>query len=251
MTLASGVQAAAIEAATAAGVFGLYPATSFRLVTRRVHGLPDAAPGAVVFPRRDHRGAESGTAGGVVHARRPAFDDVRAWASTRAADAAIDYPPLVWVESPQVARGARMTADGTRLEVGDTSVALKPEPKIPLNRSYYDAASIAYFQDKALTVRGSLDGSALTMRTVWPEDFGLGGAAPPVRALPDAGSPALALRALMREAPRGGAQSPFVAHTLWQRDAARPIGTASRSWRSWSTARKATTTRRTAVTSPW
>ena len=40
-----------------------------------------------------------------------AFDDLRAWASTRAADAAIDYPPLVWVESPQVARAARMVGN--------------------------------------------------------------------------------------------------------------------------------------------
>ena len=102
----------------------------------------------------------------------PAFDDLRAWASTCTADAAIDYPPLVWVESPQVVRGARMTTDGMRLEVGATSVALKPEPKIPLNRSYYNAASIAYFQDKVLTVRGSLDGSELARRTVWPEAFG-------------------------------------------------------------------------------
>ena len=43
-----------------------------------------------------------------------AFDDVRRWVAGRAADAPIDYPPLVWVAAPQRIRDARIPPAGAR-----------------------------------------------------------------------------------------------------------------------------------------
>jgi hypothetical protein len=66
-------------------------------------------------------------------------------------------------------------------------------------------------------VRGSPTSDGFAARTFWPEDFRVGGAAPAPRTLPAGLPPAEALRSLMREEPRGGAQSPYTASTLWQK----------------------------------
>ena len=75
--------------------------------------------------------------------------------------------------------------------------------------------SVAYFAGRPLTVRGTRDGDAFELRTVWPDDFSLSHR-PPLRAM-DA-PPALAMRTLMRESPEGGSRSPYAAWTLWQRE---------------------------------
>jgi hypothetical protein len=64
-------------------------------------------------------------------------------------------------------------------------------------------------------VRGTREGSAFELRTVWPDDFSLSHR-PPTRSIDT--SPVLAMRALMRETPEGGSRSPYAAWTLWQRD---------------------------------
>ena len=97
-------------------------------------------------------------------------------------------------------------------------LAFRPVAKIPLNRSYYDASSVAYFAQRDVAVRGTKFADGFVARTVWPEDFRLGPDAPAAITAAAHGDPALQMRALMRAEPRGGAQSPFAAMTLWQRD---------------------------------
>jgi len=207
-------------AATAGGAFGLYPATSFRATTgcdRACAAIPQALwyfraeTIAVPVPGVPVAGFARGT---------ETFADVRTWAAAWRSDAPPDYPPLVWIAAPDLVRHARIAADRDALATGDGEVAFALVPRIPLNRSYFDASSRTYFGGHNVTARGTLAGATFTVRTLWPDDFRLGGAAPPLRSLPAAGSPAAGMRALMREAPRGGAQSPFAAWTLWQRDAA-------------------------------
>jgi hypothetical protein len=148
-----------------------------------------------------------------------AFDDVRHWAGGRATDASIDFPPLVWVAAPQRLHHVRLDAAGREALTPEGSMPLRFVPKIALNRSYLDAASLRFFGSRELTLRGTATADAFVARTIWPQDFRLGPGSPPTRVLP-AGAPAEALRALMREAPRGGAQSPYAATTLWQRHGA-------------------------------
>jgi hypothetical protein len=39
-------------------------------------------------------------------------------------------------------------------------------PKIPLNRSYFDATSAEFFNRRTIKVRGTIDGGAIVMRTL-------------------------------------------------------------------------------------
>jgi len=70
-----------------------------------------------------------------------------------------------------------------------------------------------------LTRRLLADGHFVA-RTVWPEDWRLDDKAPVV-ALPATDAPELAIRGLMRSAPRGGADSPFATQVIWERDPGR------------------------------
>jgi len=142
-----------------------------------------------------------------------AWDELRRWAPTRALDGTLDAPPLVWIGSPEIVRGARISADGRMLSADGSRWSFALAPKIPLNRSYYDDSSSAFLSARPLTVRGSTHAGTFTARTIWPEDFRLDQNAPLQRI--DA-TPA-ALRALIRAEPRGGAQAPFAATVLWER----------------------------------
>jgi hypothetical protein len=110
-----------------------------------------------------------------------------------------------------------LSADASQLVTGDGPIAFRPAAKIPLNRSYFDASSVAFFRQRALTIRGTPTGGEFVARSFWPEDFQVGGLAPATRVLPSGVPPPKGLRSLMREEPRGGAKSPYVASTVWQK----------------------------------
>ena len=213
----SAVAAPLPQPANASGAFGLYPAQNFRLVTGECRDCA-AIRQALWYFRGETIAVPSaglpvaGFATGV-HAE----DDVRSWAAARAPGTPIDYPPLVWVAAPDIVRGARLSDNASQLITLDGAMAFHPTAKIPLNRSYYDASSVAFFRQRGITARGTSASDGFVARTLWPEDFRVGGAAPPVRTMPAGLAPAEALRSLMREEPRGGAQSPYAASTLWQK----------------------------------
>ena len=205
------------QRANAGGAFGLYPAQRFRLVTGECGDC--AAIRQALWYFRDQTIAVplaglpvAGFAMGV-----HAADDVRSWAVTRPSGTPIDYPPLVWVAAPDIVRGARLSEDASQLVTRDGALAFHPTARIPLNRSYYDASSVAFFRQREITARGTPSSDGFVARSLWPEDFRVGGAAPPARAMPAGLPPAEALRSLMREEPHGGAQSPYAASTLWQK----------------------------------
>jgi hypothetical protein len=141
------------------------------------------------------------------------WQDLGQWALTHPPGTPIDAPPFVWIGSPEIVRGARLSADGATLTAGAKRWSFAVVPKIPLNRSYFNPASTAYLAPRTLTVRGSSRDGVFTARTLWPEEFRLDSSAPlrRVDATPEA------VQALVRAEPRGGAQSPFEAITLWER----------------------------------
>ena len=214
---AVGAAAPGPQPANAGGAIGLYPARDFRLTTGECKDCPTIRQAlwyfrdqAIAVPLPGHPVAGFATG---VHAT----DDLEHWAAARAPGAAIDYPPLVWVAAPDILRGARFSADASHLVTSEGAIHFRPAAKIPLNRSYYDASSVAFFRQRDLTVRGTPSGDGFVARSFWPEDFRVGAAAPAARVLPTGVSPAEGLRSLMREEPRGGAQSPYAASTLWQK----------------------------------
>ncbi|HKW81961.1 MAG TPA: hypothetical protein VJQ49_13205, partial [Casimicrobiaceae bacterium] len=144
-----------------------------------------------------------------------AAEDVARWAHSHQPGSPADYPALIWIGSPAELRGARLAADGATIRADASTWAFDVVPRIALNRSYYNAASTAYFAGRTLKLRGSFADGCWVARTLWPEDFRLGfDAAPPSAAI--AAAPE-AIRALLRADPRGGAQSAFSVTALWER----------------------------------
>jgi hypothetical protein len=206
-------QPLSLRSAVADGWFGLYSAGDFEIATGRSHTnatIPQALwyfeNETIALPRAALPIA--GFARGVT-----APQDVAHWAETHTPGATLDYPPLVWIGAPEVIRGAQLSTDGSRLAAGADNWAFDVVPKIPLNRSYYNAASIAFLTARPLSVRGAAHDGRFIARTTWPDDFRLDPIAP-VRHV--AATPR-GLRRLIREEPKGGAQSPFAAMTLWER----------------------------------
>ncbi|HEX3632767.1 MAG TPA: hypothetical protein VHZ01_09695 [Casimicrobiaceae bacterium] len=199
------------------GEIGLYRAVDFRLTDGRC-GDCDAIPQALWY-FRDQTIAVPRAGFPVAGFARgaTAFDDVARWAAGHAPGTPADYPALIWAGSSAVVRGARLDAAGTQVSIDGTTMAFDIVPKIPLNRSYYNAASIAYLSGRTLKMRGEIGEGRFTARSIWPEDFRLDvdGAALSPPAATDA-SPE-AVRRLLRSEPRGGATSDFAAIGLWER----------------------------------
>ena len=200
--------------------FGLYPAADFRLTDGNCTDCPTIPQALWYFREETIAVPRAGLPVASFATGVSAVDDLRGWLDGRAPDSPTEYPPLVWVAAPSVLSGARLSADATTLEHSGGSLPAALTPKIALNRSYFDGASSAYFQSRTVKVRGRVTDGSFVIRTLWPEDFRLDRAPPTVRLAPDL-PPPLALRALMRSEPAGGAKSAFAASTLWQRDPAR------------------------------
>ena len=198
--------------ANAEGRFGLFPATDFRLVngqcadcTTEKSALWYFANETIAVPGHD---AAEFTRG------RRAFEDLRQWTATHAADVPVKYPALLWVGSPEVIESARMNADGRTLQIGQSStLPYALAPKLESYLSYFDASSLRYFAGRLLDVRGRTEQGRFVVRSLWPADTALDFARLPYRPL-QAGE---SLDRLVR-ADEGGARAPFEARVLWQRD---------------------------------
>ncbi len=214
--LVSGNGIAAVEAeirpATAAGRFGLYPASDFRLADGKCLDCPVEKPALWYFKDETIAVPMSGAAGFERGTR--AFDDVRKWAINKGPNATGTRSPLLWVGSPEIVFGARLEADtkALRLPSGKTQPFMLT-PKIDSNRSFFDASSQKYFAGRPLTIRGKTENGQFVGRTLWPADFALDFAKLPYQPLQSGES----LDKLVR-ADEGGARQPMAARVLWQRD---------------------------------
>jgi len=216
-----------LSAVAAGNAFGLYPASDFRLTDGLCPDCPTVRQGLWYF--RHETIAVPGDGVAVASfARGVAFtDDLRSWLVGRAPGTPPEHPPLVWVAAPDVVGGARLSADAAALAHPAGALRFSLTPKIPLNRSYFDASSATFFRQRTVKVRGTIAGDAIVARTLWPEDFRLD-SAPPPRPLAAEVPVAEALRSLIRADPAGGARSPYAAWTVWQREPAREAVPAGR-----------------------
>jgi hypothetical protein len=149
--------------------------------------------------------------------RTSVADDLKSWLAQRNAESTLEYPPLVWVAAPHLVTGARLSSDASTLVSPAGAFRASLVPKIPLNRSYFDATSAGFFNERTLRARGTIDNDSIGIRTLWPEDWRIERA--PSEELPPGMPATLGLRERMRAEPSGGARSPFAASTLWRRDA--------------------------------
>jgi hypothetical protein len=192
--------------------FGLDDASSFRIVDGADAG--DVAGPQAAWYFAGHRVAIP-QEGGARFARetRP-MHDVRRWSEAHVR-APRDRPPLVWIGDEARIRHAWLAPDAGTVATPAGAMPLRFAPQLPTNSAWFDATSAAFFAARDVALRGRRDGEAFVASALWPEDWTLGPAPPPPRALPTAPTPGLALRALVRERP-ADAQA-FSASTLWSR----------------------------------
>ena len=139
-------------------------------------------------------------------------EDIRRWSAQGGATRPT-LPFLVWIGSPDVIEHASLSADGKALDVsGAPTQSFSVVPKIASNRSYYDAASVAYLSGRPIRMRGIRGTDALSFkaRTLWPEDWRLD--APPTQPLASGET-----LATLIEAENGGATAPYATRVLWER----------------------------------
>ena len=167
MPAASGDSAPPLTSAVGPGrAFGLYPAADFRLADGRCADCPTIRQALWYFEGETIAVPKAGVPVATFAPGVAAIDDLRQWLPQRRPGTAPEHPPLVWVAAPDVIAGARLAADATVIEHAGGRVRLALVPKIPLNRSYFDASSAQFLLDRALTVRGRIvDGRYQP----WPE----------------------------------------------------------------------------------
>jgi len=208
-----------VGALSAGGDVGPWPATDFTLARGRDAHLPRSpawyfADEYIAVPR------DGIVATSIVPGTSVLGDIARALHDATPPAA----PPMVWVGATEVLHDARISEDGSRITADGRARPLALVPKIPLNRSYFDASSARFASTRALTLRGESRDGAFVMRSLWPQDFALD-ASLPVTPLDAATPAALAIRGLMRATPDGGAREPMAVRLLYSRDGA------ARDWR--------------------
>jgi len=196
---------------------GLYDPASFRLVAAESAGETLIPSARFLFRGEQVAIPVTGPYAGLARGTEP-FADLRAWA---ASPGPLTQPPLVWMAAPERWTGARLAADGQAVEAGMRRQALRLVSPHPLNRSWANATTFAYLARRPVTLRGTVsDDGAFVARTLWPEDWRLDDRAPVVP-LAESQGPQLAVRGLIRAAPRGGADSPFATQVVWEREPGR------------------------------
>ena len=193
--------------------YGLFPAAHFVVTSGRCADCASAPQALWYFREETIAVPAPGMPLAGFAADLPVVGDLAAWRARTAIGADAGYPPLVWLGAPEVLRHAALSADGRQLLGADGPLDLQLVPRLPLNRSWFDACSAAFFHRQPLKLRGRYADGTFVARTFWPETFAL-----PVQAEPLAlaAEPA-ALRAWVRARPQGGARDPFSVESVWRR----------------------------------
>jgi hypothetical protein len=208
-----------VRDALADEAIGLYPAKDFR-VTKADCKNCAASPQALWYFGDDIVAVASREAVGS-SPRARAQDDVLAWRLRNAGKAQNQPPPLLWMGSPQVARG-RLAADASALlgananadtdAHANAALPVALAARLASNRSFFDATSRQYFAGRDVKARGLYKDGTFHARTIWPRDYAMG-ALPAAAPLKQGES----IESLVRFN-NGGAREPFATRTLWRRD---------------------------------
>ena len=156
------------------GAFGLYPGSDFRVT--RGNCTDCATPKQALWYFSDDLVAvpRSGIKAADFSRGVAAQGDVKRWLAGAKDDELKARPPLLWLGAPSVVREATLSGNGDTMTLGDgTSMPFKVAPKIKTNLSFYDASSLAYFQQRTVRMRGEVRGDTFVARTLWPRDWAI------------------------------------------------------------------------------
>ncbi|HLO62141.1 MAG TPA: hypothetical protein VK165_04170 [Azonexus sp.] len=214
LSVAQSFAATPVVDALASGNLGLYGAADFRLSDGDCRDCP-TPPQALWYFRGDRLAVPTAQTAGF-DAKLRAQDDVRQWQAKRQGQPEGTRPSLLWIGSPQVARGSFAASGDALQSAAGKELPFAVVPKIASNLSYYNEASQKYFAGRSIKARGTLHGERFVARTLWPEDFALNAALP--------AKPLAAGESLSRlvRADGGGASLPLDSWLLWSRSGAAP-----------------------------
>lgn len=193
--------------------YGLFPCERFVVTIGHALAEERAQPALWYFRHETVAVAKDGMAGVGPQHRLSVWDDLRAWHAVTPVGSELAPPPLIWLGAPAILRQVELGAEGRVVCPNGSQMALGLAPRLPLNRSYFDHSSEAYFRGQPLKLRGQHVEQAFVARSFWPENFRLPDS-PVRRELP--AEPA-ALRAWLRAQPSGGAREPFSVESVWRR----------------------------------
>ena len=194
-------------------IYGLLPADDFE-ITNGQCGDCTAIPQAKWFFQSETIALpKSGCPLAGFERNLPALDDLAGWAKATPTGSARAYPPLIWLGAPTVENSVELLADGAAIRSGKGQVPLQLVKRLPLNGSWFDQHSLAFFRGQPLKMRGNWVDSNFVARTLWPQKFRL----PETPESKPLVADPLALRAWVRALPQGGAQSPFAVESVWRR----------------------------------
>ena len=153
---------------------GLLPGQDFRLADGKCQDCATLAQAMFYFREEVIAVPRAGLPVSGFSATERGKSDVLAWAGGTGPES-LAYPGLVWLGAPQLA-DASISPDGASLRLpGGALLPWQPVPKIATNLSYFDASSRAFFGNRPVRMRGSLqevDGrQRFAARTIWPGDF--------------------------------------------------------------------------------
>ncbi len=158
----------------AAGVFGLYLGTDFRLT--RGDCKDCATPKQALWYCRDDLVAVPSA-----HVKAADFSpgltaqaDVKSWYANAKEEDLKARPPMLWMGSPRLVRDARLSAAGDAITLGDgANLPFRVTPKIKTNLSFYNDSSKAFYQQRLVRMRGEMQGDTFVARTLWPQDWAI------------------------------------------------------------------------------
>lgn len=84
------------------------------------------------------------------------FEEISSWVNSGARNS---KPAFIWLRSPYIVEPVTLSEDGKMMFWAKGSCFFDVVPKIPTNRSYFDASSVKYLAGRPLRVRGNYDGA--------------------------------------------------------------------------------------------
>lgn len=176
LSATQGLAASQVTDALTSGNLGLYGSNDFRLSNGDCPDCP-TPPQALWYFRGDQIAVPTAQPAGFDGKLR-AQDDIRQWRAARQGKPEGARPSLIWIGSPQVARGSLATSGATLRGAAGEKLPFAVVPKIASNLSYYNEDSLNYFGGRRIKARGQLENGRFMARTLWPEDFALNGKTP-------------------------------------------------------------------------
>lgn len=188
--------------------YGLYPASEFTNTTGQCAEC-NSIPQALWYFEQEHI-ATPNKKNQNFDKKLQAQADVKHWAANAQQES---LPSLIWTGKNDILHGT-FNANASAVQNADKNVPFYPVEKIKTNLSYYNEKSRAYFANQAATLYGEYTQNGFVAHSIWPESFNL-----TMQNTTDQPLNNQTIADLVREN-AGGAETPFKARVLWQKNAA-------------------------------